>query len=257
MLKALISAEDHAALEESIQALYTQHADGKLRLLVEPVAGWALEDVEGLKRTVEDRKQRHAKAQTELDALREKYGDLDPEAAREAMSRPKGNSKEDIDKHVKAATERLEQEYVKKLEAAEAGRTKIRAQLETQMVDAAAAAVLAKKETGGSFALLQAPIRSRVRVEEDDDGGLKTVIMGADGKPMYASRGNSVEPATIEDLVKSLRDIPEYQPAFHGTQASGGGTASAGRAASGQATSRTSDQSPVEALRAHYEGAGA
>ena len=91
-LKALISSDEHGGLDESLQSHYTQHKDGQFRLLVEPVSGWALEDVAGLKQTAEDRKTRHAKAQSELDALRERFGDLDPDAAREAMSRPKGTS---------------------------------------------------------------------------------------------------------------------------------------------------------------------
>lgn len=257
-LKAFISKEEFDALPETIELArdkaFTPTEGGGYRLVAQAAEGYAVEDVAGLRKTLEDRKERQSRTQAELDTLKEKFGDLDPVAAREALERPVTDPKPDIEKHVKAATEKLEAEYQKKLKLAETKSGAYRTQLEQQMIDAEAASVLAKDGTRGSYSLLKHAVRDRVQVEEDESGKLNIVVLGADNKPMYASRGDAVEPARIEDLVKSFREDNDLARAFDGTNASGGGVTGAGRSVSGNQTrSSNSDLSPVEKLKAYYE----
>jgi hypothetical protein len=236
-LKAFLDSLD--GLPEPLREHYVEAEDGQFRLDVAPVGGYALEDVAGLKRVAEDRKNRHGKLQAELDSLKERLGDLDIDAAREALERPSKPAKasqDEIKQHVEAARQEMAERHKAEREELEGRATRYRSQAEKLLIDSEVARLLTKDGLKGSFGLLRDPVRSRVKVVEED-GELGLQIMQADGAPMYAEKqtanGRTVDPAGLEDLLKALRDDPEFMRAFDGTGASGGGATGAGRSVVG------------------------
>jgi hypothetical protein len=70
------------SLPKDIQAHYEKTEDGKFRLAVNEHEGWALENIAGLRTTLQDQKTRHDKAQASLKA----FEGLDATKAREALA---------------------------------------------------------------------------------------------------------------------------------------------------------------------------
>lgn len=268
-LKATLSPGEFDALPETIELskadLYRANEAGDaLVLSVTPVGGWSLEDVGGLKRTAEDRRTKHSKAQQELEAMRAQYAELteqldglDLDAARKALERPPAG------KETAAQLEALRKDLTTKHEAErtklESAAKRYRAQLEAKLIDAEAAQLLGNRESGlsGSFDLLRAPIRDRVRVIEDEEtGDLSLSILDKNGEQMYAPAANkTVVKAGMKDLLKSLKEESSYQRAFDGTGASGGGAGGAGRTPSGKASVNGS-LPPEDRLAAAWAGTG-
>ena len=210
---------------EGMQEHYSQREDGKYQLAVEAPEGWALEDVAGLKSAYSKEKENRKALERKVKA----YGDLDPDAAREAMQKwdeIKGlDPKKDADRIAQEKFEALQGQIVKKHESELAKRDetnkKLRSQLEHMMVDQAATAALA--EAGGSVDLLLPIIRSQTRVTEDDDGSLTVQVLGQDGSPRITSKAGDSGMMTIDELVQELRQSEKYGRAFDASGTSGSG----------------------------------
>lgn len=89
------------------------------------------------------------------------------------------------------------------------------------MVDKEVKATLANAiaDAKGNNALLNPLLQGRVKGELKD-GEVVIQITGEDGKPMLNKKG---EPATVKDLVKSLRENVAYAAAFESNGATGSG----------------------------------
>ena len=82
MLQAIIDKEAYEGLNEAIRAEYKESTDGKYMLDVAAVDGYALDDIKGLKSALAKERQNV----TEWKSKAERYGDLDPDKAKEALA---------------------------------------------------------------------------------------------------------------------------------------------------------------------------
>ena len=85
-LKAVVPSLDDVA--ESLKGFYKDREAGGFMLQVDPVGGFSLEDIGGLKNTLSETREKLKKARDRLDA----FGDLDPSKARDALTKVCGPS---------------------------------------------------------------------------------------------------------------------------------------------------------------------
>lgn len=241
-------ADSLDAIPEPLRAHYVER-EGRYVLDVTPAEGWALEDVAGLKRTLEDRKGREKEARDRL----ARFEGLDPDEARAAIARPAGKDSEESRTKLRAE---LEEKHQRERQLLEARAANFEGQLKSKLIDAEAARLLASEGLRGSYELLIGPIRNRVQAEVGDDGAITVRVLEADkSTQMYATRGSKVEPASIEDLVRSMKSDAQFMRAFDGSGATGGGAGGAGRPnGNGHNKSDLSGLSPEARLEAAFAG---
>lgn len=207
---------------------YTPTAEGRYVLSELPIDlpdGYAIEDVNGLHNTVSStRKERDAyKAQlAKLQETAKKFEGLDPDEARKTMERIRKGEFESKDA---AETVRREMER----EFGEREKT-----LSTQL-EALKSSTL-KSHIGGEFqaacsalganAKLLAGAMSQIRGEwvQDEDGTprMEVTVVDERGMVRYSKHpSRSGQPMSPREFVESLRDDPDYGPAF--PKASGSG----------------------------------
>ena len=239
-------ADSLDAVPEALREHYVER-DGKYVLQVTPQDGWALEDVAGLKRTLEDRKAREKDARDKL----ARFEGIDPDEARTAISRPAGKDSDEARAKLRAE---LEEKHARERKILEERAANFEGQLKSKLIDAEAARLLASEGMRGSYELLIGPIRNRVQAEVGDDGAITVKVLDPKGQQMYATRGSTVEEASIEDLVRSMRDDAQYMRAFDGSGATGGGAGGAGRPGGNGHKSDLSGLSPQARLEAAFAG---
>lgn len=217
----MLAKIDKAAFEklhEVLQSEYVPQADGTYLAKIDPVDGLALEDVQGLKNTVATLR---TEARTK-DATINKFGDLDPEAAREALAKVKALGTMSLDEKVAEAVKQREtaiiakhQEDLKKLSDVSEAR---KAQLRKVLIDNV---VLSSLEANDDKTVLPLYIKQRVDMRENADGSMVAVVLDENGNEAIGdSQGN---PMTVNQFVSTLRGKTEFARYFGGTGASGTG----------------------------------
>lgn len=233
-IKAIVETTE--GLPEPIAALYEPLGDDRFRLKVEAVDGFALEDVKNLKSAL-------GKERGEADRWRkaaEKYGDLDPDRAREALAKLEEFEQIDPSKEadriaaakVEAMSKQLVAKHQSELESRDKRAEHLKTTVEKLLIDQAATMALA--EAKGSVKLLLPHVRTRTRVVEQD-GSFRVEVLQDDGNPMYNAKG---DPASISDLIADMRGSDEFQRAFEASGHSGAGMARPNGTGGGAATSR-------------------
>jgi hypothetical protein len=240
----------YASQSDVPEALRSHYAEREGRWVLDVGAedGWGLEDVAGLKRALSEERKGRKEAEAKLSTA---TSELDE--ARAGAGKANGKSAEELRATI---ARELGERHAQEIKLREERAAKLQAQCERLLIDSEAGRLLSSPGLKGDLELLIGPIRSRVQTETTDDGQVRVKVLDQKGQPMYATRGSSVEEATLEDLVRSMRDDQRYQRAFDGTPATGGRNLNgAGGPGSGGA-SRTFDQSlsPSAKLKSHYEG---
>lgn len=219
-LKAVVDSIDDIA--EAHRDLYKEDGD-KFILQVEPVNGFALENIEGLKGTL-------GKEMTKRKALEKevlKYKDLDPDKAREALAKleelgnldPAKEADRIVAERLEAAKKQLLDRHTKEIGDRDAKVGNLTKTIESLLIDNAATSAIA--ELKGAVKLLLPHVKSHTRVREAD-GKYVVEVVDAEGN---ARIGNSKgDPMTIKDLVQEMRQSEEFGRAFEGSGHSGGGT---------------------------------
>lgn len=219
MLKAVVETID--AVPEAARSFY-EESDGKFLLKVEPVDGYALENVEGLKSTLS--KEMTKRKQLEKDIVR--FKDIDPDRAREAMSKleelgnidPNREADRIVSERLEAAKKQLLEKHDKEVKDHVGRIGQLTKTVESLLIDQAATAALA--EAKGSVELLLPHVQRHTRVREAD-GKYFVEVVDKDGN---ARIGNSKgDPMTIADLVQEMRKSDAFGRAFDGSGQSGGG----------------------------------
>lgn len=220
-LKALISKDEHAKLAEALKGEYQAQADGTFLLAVEGVNGFSLENVTGLKASLSEERESKRKIEARIAAL----GDLDPDKARDALSKVEKMSKwtpeEKVQEQLKAQIAQVESKYQTELKSKEDRASRLDAAVRGLVVDSEVHRVLAGK---GSAKLLLPAIRDRIRVEEKD-GRFTPVVLDDRGNPRITMKSGSSDPMGIEEFVMGLKADPELGHAFFGSGHSGTGAA--------------------------------
>jgi hypothetical protein len=211
-LKAKLTKAEFDALPEALREYYTVNEAGEYILDAEGV-----EDVTGLKSALEKEKTR-AK---ELKEQFEKFKDIDPDKAREALSKleeleqTKLRKAGEFDKLKQQLVEQHNTELAKKGEREKQLLTSI----ESFLIDAEATAAIAAAK--GVPALLLPHVKSSTRVVEKD-GKFVVEILDATGNPRIGdSQGN---PFTIKQLVEEMQNSDVYGRAFEASGKGGAGT---------------------------------
>jgi hypothetical protein len=219
MLKAVVETID--AVPEAVRGFY-QETDGKFFLQVEPVDGYALEDVSGLKNTLG--KEMTLRKRLEKDVL--KFKDLDPDRAREALAKleelgnidPLKEADKIVSERLEAAKKQLLEKHGEELKTRDGRIGQLTKTVESLLIDQAATAALA--EAKGSVELLLPHVQRHTRVREAD-GKYFVDVVDKDGN---ARIGNAKgDPMTIADLVQEMRKSETFGRAFDGSGQSGGG----------------------------------
>lgn len=236
-----LEVESLDEIDEPFRSAY-EEKDGKFRLRLdgaEPV-----EDVKGLKSALE----RERADRKKFAALAKKFEGVDLERYEELQKKAQDAEEREAEK--KGQWESLKTQLIEKhgkdIEPLQSRIGSLTKSLEKAMIDAEATRAVAKLD--GSTKLLLPHIRSRVRLVEEN-GQHVVVVVGDDGEPRVGN--GKGDPMTIEDLVKEMRDDPEFGGAFKANGAAGGG--STGRhAAGGGGQVRTKADLGTPADKAHF-----
>ncbi|MCO4316334.1 hypothetical protein M8997_003995 [Phyllobacterium sp. 21LDTY02-6] len=218
-LKAILASLE--GVDDATKALYVEK-DGKFVLDVEPVDGFSLEDVSGLKTALG--KERTTREKLEKDVV--KFKDLDPDKARTALLELEELKKLDpaseADKIANTKFEAAKAQLLQKHEG-EMGEIKTRngfleSQIGALLIDNAATLALA--EAKGSVDLLLPHVRAHTRVKEID-GKFVVEVVDKDGNAKIAdSKGT---PMDIKGLVAEMRQSDTFGRAFEASGNTGTG----------------------------------
>lgn len=254
--KTLITEAEFAALPESVTLsraeLYTKTEDGYV-LNAEPVKGWDVKPVEKLMAALGSERTTRAELEAKIKAL----DGLDPKAAREALAKVKEWQDSPPEARAKAQAEALLKEAQSKYQQET---SKLRGQLERELVEAKAREALAKHK--GNVDLLLPHVKGRIKADVEADGELRAYVVDANGNKAHVmGKDGSMQPMSIEALVEQMRGQDSYAPAFQGSGASGAGTQTArGAGASSpftiSATQARNDPRAYQAVRERAIAAG-
>lgn len=221
-LKLTITADDHAALDDAVKALYEADGDG-FKLAVD-----GLEDTGALRRAKEreaqvarEEKKRADELQAELDAIKEKEADADKDSKRK-----KGDI-EALEKSWKETADKREKAALDKVEA-------MKAQMQTLLVGNVASSIASEL-----FTVPEAMVDFvSKRLKAEFDGDVPTTrILDAQGHPSAA---------TIEDFKKELLANEKLKGILVASKSSGGGAGNGGGSGSGGSTKKLADMDDNE-----------
>jgi len=244
-LKAVLPNLD--GLSDEVKEHYTEK-DGKFYLNVTKVDGFAVEDVGGLKSTVENlrtvEKGLRADIKTseeamkavkkQMEELQAKFDGIDPVTARDALSKiddiKNWDGETKIKEAVQVAEQRIETKMQTKLnEVVKQHTTKI-TELETNLSDSQSQlqeAIVTSKiiesisKEGGNVDVLMPHVRNQVVMVKDSHGKYKPEVIKADGTPRIGdSAGNDM---TITQLVQEMKTQDTFAGCFPGANQSGSG----------------------------------
>lgn len=226
MLEAIRTTLD--GLSDAEKQHYTEK-DGKFYLSVGPVDGISLENVTGLKKTVETLRSSERKLKTELDTAKSAFEGIDAEAAREALSKMSEIKNWDKDTKVKEAIEANKKELLKQHEVKV---KELTGKLETMTSQLHEAVVTSKiiealQKEKGNVELLLPHVKTSVKMKEGADGKFYPEVIGEDGSPRVGDAAGN--PMSILQRVQEMKTQKTFASAFDGAQSSGSGSAGADR----------------------------
>lgn len=241
-LKAMVPSLEGIAADlhkEYKQITEGPHA-GKFILDVIPEAGFAVEDVTGLKKTVQTLRNE----KDSLAALIKKFEGLDAEAARTAL--------EKVKEWGDMTPEQKAQELLKNKEAQLAAKFKQQEdtlknerdgaikQLDQNIRIAALTGAIAGKK--GNADLLLPHVLSQTRMKRLDTGQFAVEVVDGEGNPRISPSGSGTDMMTIPQLIDEMAG--KFPSAFEGSGVSGSGAAGGG---SGSGTPK-SNGGPVKTV---------
>lgn len=250
-LKAIVDNIEEIA--EPIRNEYVKdEATGKYRLDVESVDGYVLEDTSTLKKTLEKVRKESKDNEKLYKSLKDKFGDLDPEDAREKIAQldellkldPKTEAErlaqEKIESEKKKIEKQLNKQWESKINTEYEPMKKrygtVEAMLRKELVESAAVKAIASE--GGNVDLLLPHIKDKIKFNIDEEGKTEVYLVGSDGEPVYDSKGQHM---SFNEYVAALK--PKFPGAFTaGGKGSGGGS----RGSEGGGKGTNSGLSPIQ-----------
>ena len=231
-LKVILTGEEREALDPILQAEYVplQGQDGKF--VIDGVAsdGWAIEDVAGLRRTVETTRNERDTLKTRLKA----FDEVDPAEYKRLQAK-----KEEIDgwdpTNDDAFKTRLEEQnatwqtrYDADTKAAKAAEEAAEKRYRTFRKQSEAVAAISKHAPKGVTVLLP-HVLGQLDVFPNEDGTSDHVwVRGEDGRPRITQKAGEQGNMTPEELVLSMKEREEFAPNYPGTGATGSGATGGG-----------------------------
>lgn len=221
-LKAKVTTLD--GLDETTKALYKKAADEDFFILdVEPIAGFALENVTALTNALGRQK---VETQDAKEALKTFEG-LDPKKAREAIEKVAKFAGMDPEKDAERIAlekfEALKSQLVETHQGEIADRDKKLAAADKEVDDLTrrSSAISAIEKHGGNVTVLLPHVLNRTRPKTRDDGTRGVETLGEDGKtPAYGSNGQNL---SLDELVGTMKQTEDFGVAFKAAGGSGSG----------------------------------
>jgi len=246
MLKAVVTQSEFDGLAGEVQSHYVKSEDGEsYQLGVVAVNGIELSNNQALKKALQTERTSAEKATKELKSLKESFGDLNPEAAREALAKMEEMANWNPDDKLKEARAQFEKQLTTKYEdeknklvkkyTADVEATKkeletASTQLEQVMIDSEIAKAVATEK--GVLKLLAPVIKQNVRLIRNDDGTRHVRILEPDGTFRLSSKSGSTDPMSISEFVSEMKADETFARAFEGSGASGSGAGATGNVGS-------------------------
>lgn len=214
------------ALDELPEALRqsAKEAAGKFSVSALP-AGFAIENVAGLKNALSEEKAARKAAEARAKLLGDETEDDLAEArrARDAMRAGQLKSSKDIDDFKKALEEKAGSEIKRRDERL----TKREQQLRKVLIDNAATTHLVKAGGGDALRLLLPIVRDAASIEEDEKSGeFRVVLRDEHGRPLISKKQGNNDPMDWDEFVSGLREQPDLKPCFKIQATGGSGAAS-------------------------------
>lgn len=188
--------------------------------------GYAIYGPKGTKALDEERA-----ARREADRKLKEFGDLSPEAAREALSEVEalkaqlGTKGVEAEKataeRLKAHEEKVAQKYAKQIEAEKTRADKLLSFVREGVVSQLRGELASAKALGGGK-VLASHLRDLIDVREEN-GSIVVNVLDENRRPRF-SQDDPTRPMAISELVSEVRANPEYATYFEGSGAEGGDT---------------------------------
>ena len=221
-LKAMLDSLE--GVDESLHAHYVKGEDGKFVLGVEPVNGFVLENVDGLKSALVNER-------NEVKTLKSKVGEYETQV--ETLTgeiTTLRDTSTDVSEKAKQLSEQRIAEMQKDVEAKENAWNQERSQyqndLRTYAIDNAAIRAIEKHK--GNAKLLLREVKAAADIVKGQDGSLHVVIKDEQGNPRYADPVKGTYMG-IEDFVAEMKKDDDWALAFEGSGGSGSGARNADR----------------------------
>lgn len=219
------------ALPEADRDSYEEQSDGSYVLATEPVDGYVLENVDGLRSALSS--ERAAKKAAEERARA--FEGLDPKETR-SLKKKLDEMQADYTPGEKVAEllnsreRQIRDEMKAALDAAAQTNGSYEKEIERLLIESEATRILAGKDGKpvGSAKLLMPHIKAATRVEKANGKFVRKVI-GEDGNPLVTRRTGQHGDMDLEEFVLDvMRKDPELGKSFYGAPASGSGSGQPG-----------------------------
>ena len=216
-----IVVESLSDLSSDIQAEYEQREDGKYQLLTEAADGLSVDTAQQYKSELAKAVKKHETATSKL----ERFNDLDPVAAREALGKVEEMRNWTPEQQVAdklAATEKAwSDKFDSELKTRDDKITKQALQIKDHVISRVALEAIA--DAGGTPQLLMPIIERNTTVEEDEHGNYVARVTDTNGTPRISMVTGNTDKMTVAEYVGELRKDAVYKRCFEGSGAAGGG----------------------------------
>lgn len=224
-LEPILSTEEFESTPEGVRGFYKEREDGSFQLKVRPKAGWDLQDIESLTKTLSKERAKAKEVSKKLSS----YGEWTPETIAEKMQRLEELESMDVnvevdkkvESRIKSSLETQKSAFQKQLEAKEEMIKKSQAKLQKVLIDGELkSSLVAAGVEEDHVDVLTSYVRNMVNLEPTDDGDYRTVIRDADGDVRYNADAKLF---SIKDLVSEMKAKEKFSPFFAGRNKRGGG----------------------------------
>jgi len=261
-LKAVISAEEHGALNEAIQPEYVEK-DGMYFLDAEAVkvgnSLYSLEDVSGLKSALS----KERKASEDAKRMLAAYEGVDVDEAKTALDKVKEMSswtpEQKVQELIEQKEKKLSKEYGAQIQAKEELLKTRTVQLDNLLkTTAATQALLASDGDDKTVKLMLPHILNQLVIREKDDGSRHLRIIDEDGTDRMSLESGNTGHMDVKELAKQMKQSEDFASAWPGSGARGTGITGSTGSGSAYTISRVDARDPVkyQAAKAAAEKAG-
>lgn len=263
-LKALLSKEAHAKLasllgpvNDALKALaigtleFTEIEEG-FALSVEEVDGFANKNVAKMTKALNTERSQREAAESKLRAL----GDLDPAKAREALTELEAikKGKPDVEAQVEARLAPIRTKLEGDVRERDQKLAAAIAESDSLWLDQHFGRALIGKDGKpiASASLLLPAVRARLKIERDQNGVRRAVVLDDKGQPQITKKSGSSEQMGLDEFVLSLKSQADFAGAFYGSGAKGDATLTLKETERGAQPAQPTEADSVRKLESSY-----
>jgi len=251
-LLARITEEQFKALAEPLRAEYEKDLESELYILdVTATDGWELANVVNLKSALSSEREKVKK----LNKTVKRFDGLEPEKAREALAKYNELSTMNVDQKVeekfKVVQNQLVEKHNKELHSISEKYTKLKSQLQQELITSSAIKALRDPKVDGDVDLMLPHVISQVRMTEKEDGTFVVEVVDKNGNPKIGDTNGN--PMSIDQLVLEMKGNKIFARGFNSSGASGGGARGANSSGVMTGNVKSVSASDKAGMSAHLE----